>query len=203
MASLSEEESRGLPKTNKFCESIFGFFDRTLRTKPATSTLTIEALTLWTFNKTSDWLTAKDEQERSQIIAQTRKDARLIKAAYKERQAQIMDARRENVLRLRAERERKQRERAEEISHLCIKLQECGGLWKTDDDIDAGIQRLGGKKGAMLDAIKTQLHYRRKVMEQKLADSKLWNFSEGRVQFTPAQMIVKLKQIASLPLLIP
>ena len=203
MASLSEEDAKGLPKTNKFCESMFAFFDRILRTKPATSTLTIEAFTLWTFNKTGEWLEAKDEKERAKIIAQTRKDSRPISAIYKERQEQLVAARRESVLRQRAEQERKQREKAEEISNLCVKLHELGGLWKTDEDIDAGIRRLNGKKGVILDAIKTQLHYRRKVMEQKLADSKLWNFSEGRVQFSPAQMTAKLKQIASLPLVIP
>ena len=200
MVSLSEDEAKGLPKTNKFCESIFGFFDRMLRMKPATSTLTIEAFTLWTFNKTADWLAAKDDQERATIIAQTRKDSRVIKATYKERQAQIADARRESLLRLRAEKERKQREKAEEISKLCVKLHQLGGLWKTGEDIDSGIQSLGGRKGVILDAIKTQLHYRWKVMEQKLSDPKTWNFSEGRVQFSPAQMIEKLKLIASLPL---
>ena len=75
----------GLPKHNKFCETVFGFFDRQLRTTPALSTLTIEAQTMFVFNKTGEWLAAKDDEERSAIIAQSRKDAASIKAIYKVR----------------------------------------------------------------------------------------------------------------------
>ena len=73
----------GLPKHNKFCETVFGYFDQLLRTTPALSTLTIEAQTMFVFNKTGEWLAAKDDKERSAIIAQSRKDAGSIKAIYK------------------------------------------------------------------------------------------------------------------------
>ena len=73
----------GLPKHNKFCETVFGYFDRQLRTTPALSTLTIEAQAMFVFNKTGEWLAAKDDAERSAIIAQSRKDAPTIKAIYK------------------------------------------------------------------------------------------------------------------------
>ena len=171
-----------------------------LRAKPSASTLTIEAFALWTFNKTGEWLAAKDDRERSQIIAQTRKDARTIKTTYQERQKRIVEARRESLLRLRAEQERKQKEKAKEISNLSVKIHQLGGLWESEEEVDAGIAKFNGRKGATLDALKTQLNYRRKVLEQKLRDSKLWNFSEGGTQFTIAQMISKIKQIIHLPL---
>ena len=101
-------------------------------------------------------MAAKDDKERAEIIAQTRKDARLIRATYKERQEKIIHARRESLLRMRAENEAV--------------------------------------------AVKIQLMYRRKVLEQKLIDAKLWNFSEHRVIFTPEQMISKLKQVIRQPL---
>ena len=42
---------------------------------------------------------AKDDEERAQIMAQARKDARLIKATYKERQEKIIIERRGNLQR--------------------------------------------------------------------------------------------------------
>ena len=87
MENLTAENTNvaGLPKHNKFCETVFGYFDRQLRTTPALSTLTIEAQTMFVFNKTGEWLAAKDDKERSAIIAQSRKDAGSIKAIYKVR----------------------------------------------------------------------------------------------------------------------
>ena len=38
---------------------------------------------MFVFNKTGEWLAAKDDKERSAIIAQSRKDAGSIKAIYK------------------------------------------------------------------------------------------------------------------------
>ena len=201
MEKLPIDIVKGLPLTNKFCESIFGFFDYHQRLAPARNTLTIESFAMWVFNKTEEWMAAKDDKERAEIIAQTRKDARLIKATYKERQEKIIDARRESLLRMRAENERRQREKAVEVTNLCIKLGTLGGLWECDADVDEGIQKLpNARKATILEAVKIQLMYRRKVMEQKLVDAKLWNFSEHRVVFTPEQMISKLKQVIRQPL---
>ena len=62
------------------------------------------------------------------------------------------------------------------------------------------VKKFQGKKAQTIDAIKTQMGYRRKVLEQKLVDRKLWNFSEGGVQFSPAQMTQRLRFIIRQPL---
>ena len=103
-------------------------------------------------------------------------------------------------MRQRAERERRQREKAAEKLKICNKLQKLGGVWECDQDIDNGLKQFNGRKALTIDAIKTQIGYRRKVLEQKLVDGKLWNFSEGGVQFTPAQMTDRLKLIIRQPL---
>ena len=103
-------------------------------------------------------------------------------------------------MRQRAEQERRQREKAAEKLKICNKLQTLGGVWECDQDVDDGLKPFQGKKTLTIDAIKTQIGYRRKVLEQKLVDGKLWNFSEGRVQFTPTQMIERLKFIIRQPL---
>ena len=204
MMKLTIDQALGLPKTNKFCESIFGFFDRHLRTNPARSTFKIEAFTMWVFNLTGAWMEAKDDEERARIIAQTRKDAPSMKSTYKARQEKILLARRENLQRLQAEKEQQQRKKAAAVLKLCVDLNTLGGLWESDIDIDEGIKKLpNSKKSTVLDAIKTQLQYRRQVLEQKLTNAKLWNFSEGRIQFNPLQMINRLKEVIRQPLSSP
>ena len=64
-----------------------------------------------------------------------------------------------------------------------------------------GLEQLGmDRKTIVIAAIKTQIAYRKKVLLQKIRNAKLWNFSEGGVMFSPAQMIGKLKVIIREPL---
>ena len=199
---LMEHIAKGLPPTNKFCEAIFGFIDRHLRTIPNASTLTAETFVMWVFNKTGEWLDAKGEEERAQIILQAKKDAPAIKAKYKERQEAIVAERRANLERAMAEKERQQRSKAAEVTKLCVNLQALGGLWESDDDVKDGLKRLGdARKSVILEAIKVQMQYRRKVLEQKLPDAKMWNFSAAGSSFTPDQMIDRLKYVIRQPLI--
>ena len=196
----SESEVKGLPKTNKFCESLFGLWDYMLRSNPNMSTLAIESFVLWTYNKTGAWLAAKNDDEKRIIILKAKKDAKGIKEKYKERQEEIKLARRENLEREREAREKKMRDRATEVTLLCHKISLLGGLWESDIDVREGLDKVGTKKSAIIDAVKTQMAYRRKVLEQKLNNAKLWNFSEANISFTPEQMVEKLKLVIRQPL---
>ena len=129
-------------------------------------------------------------------------DVKTLRLKYKERQADIQRCRRENLERERKEKERKDRERVEEAQQLCKKLEEIGGLWTTNDAVDAGLAKFStGKRGEgkhKLDAIKVQINFRKKVLNQKFP-AKMANFSQGGVQFSLLEMIEKLKQIIALP----
>jgi hypothetical protein len=180
---LVSAEVAGVPKHNKFCESMFAYWDWLLRYRPNISTLTAEAFTLFALNKTGDWLQALGEEERNKVIRQAQTDTKVLRKKYKERQEEIMRSRRESLEKEREDRTRKQLERAKEISTLCVKLEALEGLWDSDNAIEEGLQKLHtGKRGddkVKMDAIKTQMNYRRKVLQQKLEDTKMWNFSEG------------------------
>ena len=156
---------------------------------------------MFAFNKTTAWLDAKTEEERHRILQQATKDAKSIKLRYKERREEIQRCRRESLEADRLEAERKQKDRASEITKICVEIERQGGLWECDDDIKRGLEQLGtDRKTIVIAAIKTQIAYRRKVLLQKLSNTKLWNFSEGGVMFSPAQMIDKLKVIIREPL---
>jgi hypothetical protein len=60
---------------------------------------------------------------------------------------------------------------------------ETGGFWDCVANIDGGVGKLPTVK-VQLEAIKVQLGYRRKVLQQKLLNAKTWNFSEGGRPFT-------------------
>ena len=49
----------GTPKHNKFSESVFGFMDQLVRSKPNISTLSAEAYVMFANNKTNAWLEEK------------------------------------------------------------------------------------------------------------------------------------------------
>ena len=71
-------------------------------------------------------------------------------------------------------------------------------------DIKDGLEQLGTVKNSkILDAIKVQMQYRRKVLEQKLSNPKMWNFSEAKMFFSPDQMTERLKYIIRQPLTHP
>ena len=151
---------------------------------------------MWAFNKTGPWLAAKTEEERAVIIAQTQKDAPIIRATYRERQRLIAETRRQNLEKQRVETERRCVAKAMEVANISSQLEAQGGLWESNDEVDEGLRRLKTtKKSVILQAIKVQLLYRRKVKNQKITDTKLWNFSEAGVAFPPDQMITKLKSV--------
>ena len=71
-AEVSEElrgKTKGVPKHNKFSETIFGHIDRILREKPNVSSIAVESYVMFVHNKTNDWLSQKNEKERIMIMS--------------------------------------------------------------------------------------------------------------------------------------
>ena len=62
---------------------------------------------------------------------------------------------------------------------LIAKIDAAGGLWKTEEEMLAGLSIVkevarGEGKGKQIEQIKSQMSYRRKILEQPVADSKDW-----------------------------
>lgn len=68
---LQPSDVRGVPKHNKFCERMFGYFDSLLRHRPNISTLTAEAFTLHAMNKTGEWIDAMGPEVRNNVIRES------------------------------------------------------------------------------------------------------------------------------------
>ena len=112
-----------------------------------------------------------------------------------------MRIRRENLAAERAEKARKEKVKSAEKERLHDRLQAIGGLWKTPYAVDEGLAKLKtGKRGeqkALLDAVKTQISFRKKNLSQEIP-AKLSSFSHDKKTFSLEEMTQKLKQIVQL-----
>ena len=168
--SLSSDEVKGVPTHNKFVERMFGYWKLLMRYMPNASHLTCKTFTLYSTNNTAAYLAAKSKEERRAIIAQARRDVLGLRKLYKERQAEIQRVRRENLEAERKEKERKEQARLAELERLVKAVELLGGQWRSVEAVELGLGRLTtGKRGEnkpKLDAIKTQINFRKKVMSQ-------------------------------------
>ena len=64
-----------MPKTNTVSERDFAKLDRLLREKPNASTLALEAMVLFSNNKTSKWLQSKTKAEVAELMNKAREVA--------------------------------------------------------------------------------------------------------------------------------
>ena len=116
-------------------------------------------------------------------------------------QAEILRIRRENLAAERAEKARKEKAKSAEKERLYDRLQAIGGLWKTPDAVDEGLEKLKtGKRGeqkALLDAVKTQISFCKKNLSPDIP-SKQGCFSHDKKAFSLEEMTQRLKQIAQL-----
>ena len=116
-------------------------------------------------------------------------------------QAEILRIRRENFAAERAEKARKEKAKSAEKERLYDRLQAIGGLWKTPEAVDEGLEKLKtGKRGdqkALLDAVKTQISFRKKNLSPDIP-AKLSCFSHDKKAFSLKEMTQRLKQIAQL-----
>ena len=94
--AASEETRRaakGTAKHNQLCETIFAFYDQ----KPHISTIAAEASVLFAFNKTSEWLDAKSEEEEKKILKESRKQVKRLEKEFSERQKKMKEEKAEQL----------------------------------------------------------------------------------------------------------
>ena len=168
---------------------------------PNVSDYTAETFTLYSCNRTGQYIASMSVEERRKFITQARKDVPTLRKNFKERRKEIQCARRENLEREREEKRKKEQQRLAVVERLVKAVEQTGGLWTTAESVDAGLQRMttGGRgdNKLKLDAIKAQINYRKKVMSQTIP-GKYANFSQAGKRFSLAEMTQRLKEIVSI-----
>lgn len=86
-------ETKSVPKTNVISERDFAHLDRLLREKPNATTLSLEAMVLFSNNKTARWLNSKSQAEVKELLQKARSAAPEFKRLYKSRRKQMQEER--------------------------------------------------------------------------------------------------------------
>ena len=86
-----QSETRSVPNSNVVSERDFARLDWLLREKPNATTLSIEALILFSSNKTGAWLERKAPEEKEALFRKVRRLAPEFKELYKQRQKGLLE----------------------------------------------------------------------------------------------------------------
>ena len=157
-------ESKSVPNSNTISERDFAKLDRLLREKPNASTIALEGIILFSNNKTAQWLHEKSPQDREAIFKRARKVAPEFKDLYKQRRRQLLEDRskvlHDKQIALQKLREKKFREK-EKLTEEIMTY----GLWQSKSQVTSGLEKIRSVS-EKLKALKTQLDFRRKILEQ-------------------------------------
>lgn len=197
-ANLQSSECRGVPKHNKLAERAFGLWDHLIRSRQNISALASEAFCLFTMNKTSKWLASMDADRRRKVTEEARKETPVMYAKFKARQEAMEEERKANIQRLKEEARLREEKQMVDLMTLAVKVDKIGGLWTSEEAVNKELEKIkeevrGEGKGKLLDAIKTQMAYRKKVLKQPVKEARDWTYSENGRQCSVEALTLKLK----------
>ena len=187
-------ETKSVSKTNVVSERDFGKLDRLLREKPNATTLSLEAMILFSNNKTMNWLTSKSPEEVQQLLQAARKIAPEFRRLFKERKQNILEEC------IKALHEKQHALEAARVKQLRIKENLTKdiiqyGLWQSKDDIAEGVAKERSKT-AKLRALKVQFNFRKQVLDQRSYRHKeLFLFSKNGQQYTVEELMDNLAKL--------
>lgn len=158
-------ETKSVPNSNTISERDFAKLDRLLREKPNASTLSLEGLILFSNNKTASWLQQKSLEEREALFRNARRLAPEFRDLYKKRRHKLLEDRakvlRDKQMALQRIQEKKFKEK-EKLTEDIMQY----GLWQSAGQVESGLASLSSNS-QKLTAMKCQLDFRKKVLEQK------------------------------------
>ena len=187
-------KTKSVSKTNVVSERDFGKLDRLLHEKPNATTLSLEAMILFSNNKTMNWLTSKSPKEVQHLLQTARKIAPEFRRLFKERKQNILEAR------IRALHEKQHALEAARIKQLRLKENLTKdivqyGLWQSKEDIAEGVAK-ERSKSAKLSALKVQFNFRKRFLDQRSYHHKeLFLFSKGGQQYTVKELMDNLAKL--------
>jgi len=177
LCHLDPNNAKGVPKTSCFAESVFGQLDQLIRSKPHMKTLAAESFVMFLNNRTSEWLNSKSEKERDSLIVQASKDVKGLKLRFKDRLQEIENRRRlamQEKIQKKENLERERLRKQEGYTNDIVRSR----LWQSETEVDnmlASYNTVAEK----VDAIKTQLKFRKEVLMQISDEKKTFNVTKS------------------------
>ena len=139
---------------------------------------------MWMFNRPSTWLLSLPEDEFRRKMEDAKRQATPIMKLYRERARKIAELQQNRQQEKWEKKRAKENAKVREREELDAKKEELGGLWRTVEQVDEGLARVkdagrGEGKGRMLDALKVQIQFRKKVLQQPVVNPKDWTITEN------------------------
>ena len=180
------QETAGVPVTNVSPERDFAVLDRMLREKPNASLVALESMILYSHNKSALWLAQQSQEAREKLFKAARSLAPAIREKFKERRKQIEDRREVALLKKQEELARKQLKKVQAKEVLTKDIEKVG-LWMNRLEVEAGLDTIT-RKADKIKALKLQINFRWKVLEQSYPDNSVFKFSCNRKQHSIHQL---------------
>lgn len=89
-SAVVQEEGKSVASTNVVSERDFAQLDRFMREEPCARTIALEGIIMFS-NRTAEWLSAKNENDRAALLASARQSAPAVQELYKKRQIEIQE----------------------------------------------------------------------------------------------------------------
>ena len=189
-----EHECKNAPKTNVVPERDFGMLDRLLAQKPNATTLVVEGIVMFTKNDTKGWRDSLTPEKREAVMKMAQVSKASQRQQFIERKAIIRRQREEKLEKGKQEKDRKETKLRMLKQDLVQKVEELGGMWKTNQEIDEKITNISTEKDKKI-AIKTQIQFRKIVLGAKHKDKKVFQMSSEGKAFSSQMLVGNLKEI--------
>ena len=118
---------------------------------------------MFVHNKTLTWLHGKTDQEKHVLLSNARKDVKAARLKFAERMKEIERCRRANLEEKMRKAEKARVKQLEDYTSGIITW----GLWQSEAQIDFHVQTVLKTKSEKIEALKSQLNFRKHVLLQK------------------------------------
>ncbi|XP_063962848.1 uncharacterized protein LOC135155998 [Lytechinus pictus] len=157
-----------VPSTNLIGERDFAILDMLVRQKPSARVISLEALMIWTNNKTAAWLEDLDEERRAELMTEARARAPAVLKKYKERMVSIKSEKWRLLQEKQRNKEEKTRKQVSERVALIDSVISQGGIWKKKEKIEEELEKMkDGDEESVRRAIYIQLCFHQRVLRLK------------------------------------
>ncbi len=192
-----QEQASTVPATNVISERDFAVFDVLLKTRPAATTVALEALIMWMHNKPSKWLDSLTEEQREKHFQEARANVKSIREKLKENRNKILLDRGNKMLESERKKKETEERKAKHKMELQLRLEKAGGLWKSAQEIENNTQHLDEK--GKVEILYLQLQFHHTVLNSLAPEAyyfqKSYTLKGKKTEFDSSQMIDHLMEI--------
>ena len=179
-------ETASVPTTNVSPERDFAILDRLMHQKPNANAIALEAMILFSRNKTSHWLNKKTEEEKEVIFKAARTLVPATKEKFKARKQAIQKQNEDRLIEKQEDIARKKYKKDQEKEKLA-KAIEVIGIWTNRTQVDDGLNKIRNKT-EKIKILKLQINFRNIVLNQLPSNNSLFKFFQNKKQFTVEQL---------------